>query len=139
MKWFKISVLVLSLSLITSLSSAQAVGPIVTKNCMFDWPVIGVDSAGQPITTGPVSYEIWVAVGNLTVPPAGTVPKATSVGNSIPGMCVDLVAGQQYTGWVGGVITGAQVIKGALGAPAPFTIAVPTQTPGAPGTLTISK
>jgi len=129
---------------------------VVTKDCVARWNAVTTDAAGAPLLAadGVVSYKVYLSATAATGGPATPPPGSTvvfSAGPSMPGLCLTLTPGQQYTYWEATILTPLAPPPGQLpGLPAegPPAVAVPfvmgtaasvTKTPAAATGATISQ
>jgi hypothetical protein len=108
-------------------SPALAVGPVVGTNCVATWSPVTTHTDGSP-TTNPISYNLYMASGTPSQPPA-----TASISGIVPttaNPCVGLTPGQ-YTLWVTAVETFAGSTSESLkSAASPFVLSVPVAPSG---------
>jgi len=137
---------------LVSFTTAEALGPIVTKDCVASGPPV-TTSGGVALlpADGVVSYKISVsqiaATGGPVLPPSGATV-ILSAGPSVP-ICAGLTPGVQYAYWPQATVTPLAPPPGQLpglpadGAPGvsiPFVMgntAPATKVPDAPAGWTI--
>lgn len=130
---------VVTLIILLAPGIAYSVGPVVSPQCVVAWiaPTTRVDGTA---ISGTLTYNLYLAVGNQSQPPAGP-PTIAGVGSSpYLGACSVLAAGQ-YTIWATAVETLSSTAKeGPPTAGFPFVLQMPitpTSPPQSPAGLSV--